>query len=49
MATGVLMHRHSLRREEALERLGRLAAADGCSIGEQAERLLDAVERLAAS
>ena len=49
MAAGVLMHRHSLRREEALERLGRLAAAEGCSIGEQAERLLDAVERLAAS
>ncbi len=49
MAAGVLMHRHSLRREEALERLGRLAAADGCSIGEEAERLLEAVERLAAS
>jgi response regulator NasT len=49
MAAGVLMHRHSLRRDEALERLGRLAAAEGCSVVEQAERLLDAVERLAGS
>ena len=49
MAAGVLMHRHSLKRDEALERLGRLAAADGCSIAEQAELLLAAVERLAVS
>ena len=49
MAAGVLMHRHSLRRDEALERLGRLAAVDGCSIAEQAELLLAAVERLAVS
>jgi response regulator NasT len=49
MAAGVLMHRHSLKRDEALERLARLAAADGCSIAEQAELLLAAVERLALS
>jgi len=49
MAAGVLMHRHSLRREDALERLGRLAAADGVGIAEQAELLLAAVERLAES
>ena len=49
MAAGVLMHRHSLRRDDALERLGRLAAADGIGIAEQAELLLAAVERLAGS
>jgi len=49
MAAGVLMHRHSLKRHEALERLGRLAAADGVGIAEQAELLLTAVERLADS
>ncbi len=49
MAAGVLMHRHSLKRDEALERLGRLAAADGVGIAEQAELLLAAVERLAGS
>jgi len=49
MAAGVLMHRHSLHRDEALARLTRLAEAEGCGIAEQAERLLAAVERLAAS
>ncbi len=49
MAAGVLMHRHSLKRGEALERLARLAEADGCSVAEQAELLLAAVERLAVS
>ena len=49
MAAGVLMHRHSLKRDEALDRLARLAAADGCSLAEQAELLLVAVERLAPS
>ena len=49
MAAGVLMHRHSLTRIEALERLGRLAAADGVGVAEQAELLLVAVERLAGS
>ncbi len=49
MAAGVLMHRHSLKRDEALERLARLAENDGCSMVEQAELLLAAVERLADS
>ncbi|MEO8525289.1 MAG: response regulator [Caldimonas sp.] len=49
MAAGVLMHRHSLAREDALERLTRLAAAEGRSANEQAELLLAAVERLAGS
>jgi response regulator NasT len=49
MAAGVLMHRHSLKRDEALERLGRLAAADGVGLAEQAELMLAAVERLAGS
>ena len=49
MAAGVLMHRHSLRRDEALERLSRLAAGEGRSAHEQAELLLAAVERLAGS
>jgi two-component system, response regulator PdtaR len=49
MAAGVLMHRHSLKRSEALERLGRLAEAEGLSVAEQAELLLSAVERLATS
>ena len=49
MAVGVLMHRHSLTRDGALERLGRLAAADGVGIDQQAELLLAAVERLAGS
>ena len=41
------MQRHTLRREEALERLGRLAAAEGRGIADQAEALLDEVERFA--
>jgi DNA-binding response OmpR family regulator len=49
MAAGVLMHRHSLARGQALERLARLAAAEGRSAHEQAELLLAAVERLAGS
>ena len=46
MAVGVLMHRYSLGRAAATERLYRMAAADGRSVGEHAERLLDAVEML---
>ena len=49
MAAGVLMHRHSLGRSEALARLARLAAAEGRGAHEQAELLLAAVERLAGS
>jgi response regulator NasT len=47
IAVGVLMHRYSLSRREALERLHRMAAADGLLIKAEAERLLDAVELLA--
>ena len=47
MAAGVLMHRYSLTRVDALERLRRQAAAEQRSLHEQAERLLDAVECLA--
>jgi response regulator NasT len=47
MAVGVLMHRYSLPRDEALARLMSLAAADGHSLPEQARRVVDAVELLA--
>jgi DNA-binding response OmpR family regulator len=46
MAVGVLMHRYSLARGPALERLQRLASAEGVALNEQAERLLAAVELL---
>lgn len=46
IAVGVLMHRYSLPRREAFERLKRLAAADGRSPRAQAQALLDAVELL---
>jgi response regulator NasT len=47
VAVGVLMHRYSLSRREALERLSRMAAADGLLLKAEADRLLDAVELLA--
>ena len=47
LAVGILMHRYSLPRDEALARLMSLAAADGHSLPEQARRLVDAVELLA--
>jgi response regulator NasT len=47
MAVGVLMHRYSLARGPALERLQRMAASEGVPLAEQAERLLAAVELLA--
>ncbi len=47
VAVGVLMHRYSLSRREALERLHRMAANDGLLVKAQADRLLDAVELLA--
>lgn len=47
LAVGVLMHRYSLPRDEALARLMSLAAADGHSLPEQARRIVDAVELLA--
>jgi len=47
IAVGVLMHRYSLSRREALARLHRMAAADGLLVKAEGERLLDAVELLA--
>jgi response regulator NasT len=49
LATGVLMHRHSLSRAAARQRLERMAAEQGLSLAAQAERLVDAVEELARS
>ena len=49
LAVGVLMHRHSLARADALHRLQRLAADQALSLQAQAERLLAAVEELARS
>ncbi len=49
MAVGVLMHRHSLHRDEAARRLQRLADDNRLSLPAQAERLLAAVEELARS
>jgi response regulator NasT len=46
MAVGVLMHRYSLPRGAALDRLERLAASEGRALADQAERLLEAVELL---
>ena len=46
MAVGVLMHRYSLPRAAALERLQRLAATESRALHVQAERLLEAVELL---
>ena len=46
MAVGVLMHRYSLPRAAALERLQRLASSESRPLHVQAERLLDAVELL---
>ncbi len=47
LAAGVLMHRYSLPRGEAFARLRRIADAANVSLGEQAERLVRAVEELA--
>ncbi len=49
LAVGVLMHRHSLPRAEALKRLQRMAQEQQQALAAQAERLLDAVEELARS
>jgi response regulator NasT len=48
IALGVLMHRFSLSRGDALARLRRTAAADGRSLVAQAERIVQAVEDLGA-
>jgi DNA-binding response OmpR family regulator len=47
LALGVLMHRFSLTRRDALARLKRAAAAEGRSLRAQAERVVQAVEDLA--
>ncbi|MFN0186322.1 MAG: ANTAR domain-containing response regulator [Aquabacterium sp.] len=47
LAVGVLMHRFSLDRANARERLRRLAADEGLPLVEQARRLVEAVELLA--
>jgi two-component system, response regulator PdtaR len=49
LAVGVLMHRHSLSRADALQRLERMARDQGVATAAQAERLLAAVEELARS
>jgi DNA-binding response OmpR family regulator len=49
LAVGVLMHRHSLPRAEALRRLQRMAQEQQQTLAGQAERLLAAVEELARS
>jgi response regulator NasT len=46
LAVGVLMHRHSLSRNDAWRRLLRLATEQKMSLQAQAERLLAAVEEL---
>lgn len=46
MAVGVLMHRYSLSRINALRRLQRLAETEGHLLVEQAEQVLQAVESL---
>ncbi len=47
LAVGVLMHRYSLQRDQALARLQRLADDERRSLVDQAGRLVDAVELLA--
>jgi len=47
MALGVLMHRYSLTRAQALARLERMAAEQRIELGEQARRVVEAVEQLA--
>ena len=49
LAVGVLMHRYSLPRDAAWQRLQRLAADQKTDVAAQAERLLGAVEELARS
>jgi len=47
LAVGVLMHRYSLNRHEALERLQKLSAGEERGLEDQALRLVEAVELLA--
>jgi response regulator NasT len=46
IAVGVLMHRFSLSRNEALERLRRMAYSDGVALKAEADRMLAALELL---
>ncbi len=46
LAVGVLMHRYSLQRGTAFDRLRKLAADERRSLADQAGRLVDAVELL---
>ena len=48
IAVGVVMHRHSLARAPALERLGKLAASHGHTLAVESERVVAAVELLSA-
>ena len=47
LAVGVLMHRHSLTRQAAMQRLVKLATDQRIGVAAQADRLLDAIEELA--
>ncbi|MBL8332631.1 MAG: response regulator [Rubrivivax sp.] len=47
VAVGVVMHRYSLTRDRAWQRIQRLARDQGLSVEQQAERLVSAVEELA--
>ncbi|KNZ34368.1 MAG: response regulator [Methylibium sp. NZG] len=47
IAVGILMHRYSLARPQALERLQRMAQAQGRSLFDESERMIAAVETLA--
>jgi response regulator NasT len=49
LALGILMHRHSLSRSQAAERLQRMARDKGIATAAQAARLVEAVEELAGS
>ena len=46
IAVGMLMHRFSLSRGEALQRLRRMAASDGLALQAEADRMLAALELL---
>lgn len=47
VAIGIVMHRYSLSRRQARERLAKLAQTEGRSLQAHAERLVEAVELLA--
>jgi two-component system, response regulator PdtaR len=47
MAVGVVMHRYSLPRDRAWQRVQRLAQDQGLTVQQQSERLVQAVEELA--